>query len=118
MRQLQLHLGLNEEEVMVKAQVHAGGRGKSGGIKKCSGQDEVVETVEKMIGMKLKTPQTGDKQKTVSRVYIEKAHNIETELYFCILVDRETGGNTIITSKKVVWILRKSQKMILIVFLR
>ena len=89
---------LNEDVVMVKAQVHAGGRGKSGGIKKCNGQDEVVSTVEKMIGMKLQTPQTGEKKKTVTRVYIEKAHNIEKELYFCIIVDRETGGNTIIAS--------------------
>ena len=77
---------LNEEEVMVKAQVHAGGRGKAGGIKKCSGQDDVVSTVEKMIGMKLITAQTGGKPKTVTRVYIEKAHNIHKELYFCILV--------------------------------
>ncbi len=91
---------LNEEVVMVKAQVHAGGRGKAGGIKKCNGQDEVVSTVEKMIGMTLKTPQTGEKGKTVTRVYIEKAHDIEKELYFCIVVDRETGGNTIIASKK------------------
>ena len=89
---------LNEDVVMVKAQVHAGGRGKSGGIKKCNGQDEVVSTVEKMIGMKPQTPQTGEKKKTVTRVYIEKAHNIEKELYFCIIVDRETGGNTIIAS--------------------
>ena len=89
---------LNEDVVMVKAQVHAGGRGKSGGIKKCNGQDEVVSTVEKMIGMKLQTPQTGEKKKIVTRVYIEKAHNIEKELYFCIIVDRETGGNTIIAS--------------------
>ena len=91
---------LNEEVVMVKAQVHAGGRGMEGGIKKCNGQDEVVSTVEKMIGMTLKTPQTGEKGKTVTRVYIEKAHDIEKELYFCIVVDRETGGNTIIASKK------------------
>lgn len=89
---------LNEDVVMVKAQVHAGGRGKSGGIKKCVGQESALTTVEKMIGMKLKTPQTGDKPKTVTRVYIEKAHDIEKELYFCILVDRETGGNTIISS--------------------
>ena len=91
---------LNEEVVMVKAQIHAGGRGMAGGIKKCNGQDEVVSTVEKMIGMNLKTPQTGEKGKTVTRVYIEKAHDIEKELYFCIVVDRETGGNTIIASKQ------------------
>ena len=54
---------LNEDLVMVKAQVHAGGRGKSGGIKKCNGQEEVVSTVERMIGMKLQTPQTGEKKK-------------------------------------------------------
>jgi len=91
---------LNEEKIVVKAQVHAGGRGKAGGIKVCKNQDDVIKQVDQMIGMKLKTPQTGENGKIVKRVYLEKAYEIEKEFYLCISIDRETGGNTIITSKK------------------
>ncbi len=91
---------LNEEKVVVKAQVHAGGRGKAGGVKVCDGNDEVVKTVDKMIGMNLITPQTSENGKIVRRVYLEKAYDVEKEFYLCITIDRETGGNTIITSKK------------------
>ena len=91
---------LNEEKIVVKAQIHAGGRGKAGGIKVCKNQDDVIKQVDQMIGMKLKTPQTGENGKIVKRVYLEKAYEIEKEFYLCITVDRETGGNTIITSKK------------------
>ena len=90
---------LNEEEIIVKAQVHAGGRGKAGGVKLCKGNEDVIETVDKMIGMKIITPQTTEQGKIVRRVYLEKGYEIEKELYFCITVDRETGGNTIISSK-------------------
>ena len=54
---------LNEEKIVVKAQVHAGGRGKAGGIKVCSNDDEVIKTVDKMIGMKIITPQTKNQEK-------------------------------------------------------
>ena len=91
---------LNEDKIVVKAQVHAGGRGKAGGIKVCSGDEEVIKTVDKMIGMKIITPQTSELGKTVRRVYLEKGYDIQKELYLCITVDRETGGNTIIYSKK------------------
>ena len=91
---------LNEEKVVVKAQVHAGGRGKGGGIKVCKGHDEIIENVEKILGMKLVTSQTGPEGKVVRRVYLEKAFDIKKEFYFCVTVDRETGGNTIVTSKK------------------
>ncbi len=91
---------LNEDDVVVKCQIHAGGRGRAGGIKICKGQEEIIAEVDRMIGMKLVTPQTGPEGKIVSRVYIEKAYNIKSELYFCITIDRETGGNTIIASKK------------------
>ena len=69
-------------------------------LKSVQGDDQVIKTVDEMIGMKIITPQTSAEGKTVRRVYLEKAYNIEKELYFCITVDRETGGNTIITSKK------------------
>ncbi len=91
---------LNEDKIVVKAQVHAGGRGKAGGIKVCSGDEEVVKTVDKMIGMKIITPQTLESGKTVRRVYLEKGYDIQKELYLCITLDRETGGNTIIYSRK------------------
>ena len=91
---------LNEDKIVVKAQVHAGGRGKAGGVKVCKGDEEVVTTVDKMIGMNIITPQTNESGKIVRRVYLEKAYNIEKEFYFCITVDRETGGNTIVYSKK------------------
>ena len=91
---------LNEDQVVVKAQVHAGGRGKGGGIKVCKGHDEIIENVEKILGMKLVTSQTGPEGKVVRRVYLEKAFDIKKEFYICVTVDRETGGNTIITSKK------------------
>ena len=91
---------LNEDKIVVKAQVHAGGRGKAGGIKVCSGDEEVIKTVDKMIGMKIITPQTLESGKTVRRVYLEKGYDIQKELYLCITVDRETGGNTIIYSRK------------------
>ncbi len=91
---------LNEEKIVVKAQVHAGGRGKAGGIKVCLNDEEVVETVDKMIGMKIVTPQTSEAGKIVRRVYLEKGYEIKNELYLCITVDRETGGNTIIYSQK------------------
>ena len=91
---------LNEDKIVVKAQVHAGGRGKAGGIKVCSGDEQVVKTVDKMIGMKIITPQTSESGKTVRRVYLEKGYDVQKELYLCITIDRETGGNTIIYSKK------------------
>ena len=56
---------LNEEKVIVKAQVHAGGRGKAGGVKVCNSDEEVIKTVDKMFGMKLVTPQTGNSGKIV-----------------------------------------------------
>ena len=68
---------LNEEKIIVKAQVHAGGRGKAGGVKLCKNNEEVVETVDKMIGMKIITPQTSEDGKIVRRVYLEKGYEIE-----------------------------------------
>ena len=91
---------LNEQKIVVKAQVHAGGRGKAGGIKICHSDEEVIKTVDKMIGMKLVTPQTNEAGKIVRRVYLEKGYEIDKEFYLCITVDRETGGNSIISSRK------------------
>ena len=81
---------LNEDKIVVKAQVHAGGRGKSGGVKVCSNDEEVIQTVDKMIGMKIITPQTSEDGKVVRRVYLEKGYQIKNELYLCITIDRAT----------------------------
>ena len=91
---------LKTEKFVLKAQIHAGGRGKAGGIKICKNDDEVIKTVDEMIGMKLITPQTSESGKIVRRVYLEKGYEIAKEFYLCITVDRETGGNTIISSSK------------------
>ena len=71
---------LNEEKIVVKAQVHAGGRGKAGGVKVCYKEEEVIKTVDKMIGMNIVTPQTSDAGKIVRRVYLEKGYDIKNEL--------------------------------------
>ena len=89
---------LDEDVMVIKAQIHAGGRGKAGGVKVVKSVKDAVEQADKMFGMTLVTPQTGPEGKEVRRVYIEAGCDIADELYFCILVDRETGGNTVIAS--------------------
>ena len=77
--------------VVVKAQIHAGGRGKGGGIKLAKSPDEAGALAEKMLGMKLVTPQTGAEGRIVRRLLIEEGLDIKRELYLSILVDRATG---------------------------
>ena len=72
---------------VVKAQIHAGGRGKAGGIKVAGSLEEVRECARGMLGMTLVTHQTGPAGKEVKRVYIEKGLDIERELYLAIVVD-------------------------------
>ena len=84
---------------VVKAQIHAGGRGKGGGVKVVSSSDEAVNSAENMFGMNLVTPQTGKKGKIVNRVYIENGSDIEKELYLSCLVDRATSKIAFIVSK-------------------
>ena len=86
--------------VVVKAQVHAGGRGKAGGIKLAKSPEEAERIAEEMIGMKLVTKQTGEAGKIVRRLYIEAGSQIDDELYLAILVDRATQGVGIIASKE------------------
>lgn len=76
---------------VVKAQIHAGGRGKGGGVKIAKSLDEVQTLAEKMIGMTLVTHQTGPEGKKVQKVFIEQGCNIEKEYYVACLVDRATG---------------------------
>ena len=74
---------------VVKAQVHAGGRGKAGGIKIAKTLDEVEELSKKILGMKLVTHQTGSEGKIVKKVYIEAAADIKKEYYLGIILDRQ-----------------------------
>lgn len=77
--------------VVVKAQIHAGGRGKGGGVKIAKSVDEAGELAAKMLGMKLVTHQTGPEGRIVRRLLIEETLPIEKELYLGILVDRAEG---------------------------
>ena len=83
---------------VVKAQIHAGGRGKGGGVKLVKSIDEVRETAKKMIGMKLVTHQTGPAGKEVKRVYVEEGCDIKRELYLGMLIDRATSRVTVMAS--------------------
>lgn len=83
---------------IVKAQVHAGGRGKGGGIKIAEDRDAVVEKAPKIIGMNLVTPQTGPQGRLVHRVLVERAFSIEKEYYLAITIDRTTARPVILAS--------------------
>ncbi len=85
--------------VAVKAQIHAGGRGKGGGVKVAKTSDEVVEAANAIIGMNLVTKQTGPAGRLVKTVLIEKGVNIKKELYLSIIPDRDTASITIVTSQ-------------------
>jgi len=83
---------------VVKAQVHAGGRGKAGGVKLAKSTAEARAHAEKILGMTLVTPQTGDAGKLVRKVYVEAGCNIAKEYYLSLLVDRAKRGIVIIAS--------------------
>lgn len=74
----------------VKAQIHAGGRGKGGGVKIAKSLDEVRDYADQILGMTLVTPQTGPEGRLVKRVYIEQGCEIDRELYFSLLIDRKS----------------------------
>ena len=84
--------------VVVKAQIHAGGRGKGGGVKLAKDADEAAELTKKMLGMTLVTHQTGPEGRVVRKVLIEEALNIDKELYLAITLDRASGMNVIMAS--------------------
>ena len=83
---------------VVKAQIHAGGRGKGGGVKVVKSLVEVKDAAAKMLGMMLVTHQTGPAGKEVKRIYIEDGCDIARELYLGLLVDRETSRLTFMAS--------------------
>ncbi len=83
---------------VVKAQVHAGGRGKGGGVKVVRALDEVGAAARAILGMTLVTPQTGPAGKLIRRVYVEEGCDIARELYLGMLIDRGTGRVTVMAS--------------------
>ncbi len=89
---------LGVKVAVVKAQVHAGGRGKAGGVKLVKSPEECAAVTEKMIGMRLVTPQTGAEGKIVHKVYIEAGSEIDKEYYLSMLVDRESASIAIMFS--------------------
>jgi succinyl-CoA synthetase beta subunit len=84
--------------VVVKAQIHAGGRGKAGGVKVVRSIDEVRKESERILGAVLVTKQTGPKGKQVNRLYIEEGSTIDRELYLAALVDRATSRMSFVVS--------------------
>ena len=89
---------LGGEKWIVKAQVHAGGRGKAGGVKLCSSDSEIQEACEGMFGKKLVTHQTGPEGKGIYRVYVEAAVPIDREIYLGFVLDRTSQRVMIVAS--------------------
>mgnify|MGYP006148239981 CR=1 FL=1 len=89
---------LNSKEFVLKAQIHAGGRGKAGGVKLVKNVSELEEEAKIMMGKVLITHQTGPEGKKVKRLYIEEASNILKEFYLSCLIDRETSKIAFISS--------------------
>src|SRR6202165_1889516 len=79
--------------VVVKAQIHAGGRGKGGGVKLARSPEEAGEIFKKMMGMPLASHQTGAQGQKVRKVYVEEGCDIARELYLGIALDRSIGRN-------------------------
>lgn len=90
---------LKTPKYVVKAQIHAGGRGKGGGVKVVDSLDGVKEAANQILGMQLVTHQTGPEGKKVKSVLIEEASSIERELYISIILDRATSRSVVMASQ-------------------
>ena len=88
----------NTNDVIIKAQIHAGGRGKGGGIKYSSDFDSALKNANEVLGMNLKTHQTGENGKKVNTVYITEAFDIKKEYYAAITLDRSTKKDVFMVS--------------------
>jgi len=89
---------LNTDKYVLKAQIHAGGRGKAGGVKILNNIDELAKASKELLGKKLITPQTGPEGKEVKRLYVEESSSIEKEFYLSCLVDRTSSKIAFISS--------------------
>ena len=90
----------NTEDVIVKAQIHAGGRGKGGGVKYSPNFDKALENVKNILGMNLVTHQTGEKGQLVRKVYVTEAFDIAEEYYAAITLDRGKGMDVFMVSSE------------------
>jgi succinyl-CoA synthetase beta subunit len=88
----------NTETVVVKAQIHAGGRGKGGGVKVSKNLDSAISNIKQILGMNLITHQTGPMGQKVKKVYIEEASSIDKEFYCAITLDRNLGKDVFMVS--------------------
>jgi len=89
---------LKTEKYVLKAQIHAGGRGKAGGVKILDNLKELEKSAKELLGKKLITHQTGPEGREVKRLYVEVSSNIEKEFYLSCLVDRASSKIAFITS--------------------
>lgn len=92
---------------VVKAQIHAGGRGKGGGVKVAKSPDEAKTWAGKILGMQLVTHQTGPDGQKVRRLLIEEGADIQKELYIGIVVDRGTQKVCVMASSRAAWTSRR-----------
>ncbi|MEC8703262.1 MAG: ADP-forming succinate--CoA ligase subunit beta [Candidatus Neomarinimicrobiota bacterium] len=88
----------NSDTIVVKAQIHAGGRGKGGGVKVCKGFDDALKNINKIMGMQLVTHQTGPQGQKVRKIYLEEAFSIKKEYYCAITLDRNLGKDVFMVS--------------------
>ena len=88
----------NSDTIVVKAQIHAGGRGKGGGVKVCKGFDDALNNINKIMGMQLVTHQTGSQGQKVRKIYLEEAFSIKKEYYCAITLDRNLGKDVFMVS--------------------
>ena len=91
---------LNSDKYVLKAQIHAGGRGKAGGVKIVKNIEELKKEAKDLLGKTLITPQTGSGGKKVKRLYIEEASEISNEYYLSCLIDRHSSKIAFISSKE------------------
>ena len=91
---------LGGDVFMVKAQIHAGGRGKAGGVKVARSAADAGNIAERLLGTRLKTPQTGPEGQEVRKVYVEEGCRIARELYLGMTLDRDNGRVTLMASSE------------------
>ena len=88
---------LSSDQFVLKAQIHAGGRGKAGGVKLVK-KEEIIKEAKNLFGKILITPQTGPEGREVKRIYVQKAYDISKELYLSCLIDRQSAKIAFISS--------------------
>ena len=113
---LAVYARLNSERVVVKAQIHAGGRGQAGGIQIVKDKSELTEAVKDLIGRRLVTYQTDAKGQPVDQVYIEVPSNIDKEYYLSAILNREKHCITFLICPTVLFFKSNKSVLLFIVF--